>query len=148
MEKHGIGTDASMSVHINNIVERGYVCIEKNRTLIPTKLGLSLVYGYRDIDKELVAPELRSGIEESVNLIAKGKKKHLQVISEVLEMFKKKYMIFSKNIEKIEKYFSGSTVLPIMGLIKDKMRGRDKSDTSIETSPLLQDESIILLPYL
>jgi len=27
MEKHGIGTDASMATHINNIVERKYVIV-------------------------------------------------------------------------------------------------------------------------
>lgn len=71
MEKHGIGTDASMAVHINNISEREYVKIVGSRRLMPTNLGLSLIKGYNDIDKDLSAPELRSGIEKSVSLIAK-----------------------------------------------------------------------------
>ena len=71
MEKHGIGTDASMAVHINNISERDYVKIVGSRRLMPTNLGLSLIKGYNDIDKDLAAPDLRSGIEKSVSLIAK-----------------------------------------------------------------------------
>jgi DNA topoisomerase-3 len=51
MEKNGIGTDASMATHINNIIERGYVKVEtKNRKLIPLELGKALVLGIKSID--------------------------------------------------------------------------------------------------
>ena len=45
MEKNKIGTDASMSVHIENIVKRGYVEVTEDRRLIPTNLGELLLKG-------------------------------------------------------------------------------------------------------
>lgn len=68
MEKHGIGTDASMATHINNICEREYVTVSgTGRQLVPTKIGLALIHGYEKIDKELVDSNLRRSIEKQVD---------------------------------------------------------------------------------
>jgi hypothetical protein len=46
MERHGIGTDASIPTHINNITVRHYVTLGAGRILVPTELGaLNWVYG-------------------------------------------------------------------------------------------------------
>ncbi|KAK3279604.1 hypothetical protein CYMTET_12519, partial [Cymbomonas tetramitiformis] len=47
MEKHGIGTDASIPTHINNIIERNYVKVESGRRVVPTPLGVTLIKGYQ-----------------------------------------------------------------------------------------------------
>jgi DNA topoisomerase IA len=72
MEKHGIGTDASIATHIENIMKRNYVRLETGRRLVPNKLGMVLVQGYHQIDSGLVLPTVRSDIEGQCNRIASG----------------------------------------------------------------------------
>ena len=58
MEHHGIGTDASISVHVHNVCERGYLRVEAGRRVVPTDLGVTLISGYQRIDPELCRPQV------------------------------------------------------------------------------------------
>ena len=93
MDQNGIGTDASIPQHIQNICERQYVVIPGSeggkfwkggkpqkgkggkgggdqqrvtRQMVPTKLGVSLIHGFRCIDEEIVHPTIRSSMEREV----------------------------------------------------------------------------------
>ncbi|KAK1591975.1 hypothetical protein Q3G72_016967 [Acer saccharum] len=105
MEKNGIGTDASISVHINNICERNYVQVQAGRKLVPTTLGITLVRGYQCIDPDLCLPDIRSFIEQQINHVAKGQAVHSRVVQHVLHQFKQKFSYFVKQIDNMDALF-------------------------------------------
>ena len=84
MEKHGIGTDASIATHIENIQKRNYVRLETGRRLVPNKLGLVLVQGYHQIDSGLVLPKIRADIENQCNKIASGEMEKVRIDSSAM----------------------------------------------------------------
>ncbi|KAK1360476.1 hypothetical protein POM88_044950 [Heracleum sosnowskyi] len=105
MEKNGIGTDASIPVHINNISERNYVQVQAGRRLIPTALGVSLIRVYQCIDPDLCLPDIRSFIEQQITLVSKGQANHSLVVRHVLAQFQQKFSYFVKKIENMDSLF-------------------------------------------
>ena len=108
MEKHGIGTDASIPTHIQNICVRNYVSIVAGRKVEPTKLGIILVHGYHKIDPELVLPLVRSRVEEYVTLIAEGKARLGDVLRYALELFAEKFAHFTRHIVNLDSLMEAS----------------------------------------
>jgi len=108
MEKHGVGTDASIPVHINNICERNYVTIATGRKLVPNTLGIVLVHGYQKIDPDLVKPTMRAAIERQFELIATGKANYYMVLAHAVSIFSEKYKYFVSNMESMDSLFEVS----------------------------------------
>lgn len=108
MEKYGIGTDASMATHIENIQKRNYVRLETGRRLVPNKLGLVLVQGYHSIDSGLVLPKVRSDIEGQCLQIAKGLAEKDAVLRRALQTFEDKFANFVANIGRMDVLFASS----------------------------------------
>lgn len=105
MEKHGIGTDASIPTHINNICTRNYVQIGTGRRLIPTQLGIVLVHGYQKIDNDLVLPTTRAAVERELNQIVEGKADYRTVLQDTIRDFKKKFDFFVEHIAAMDQLF-------------------------------------------
>jgi DNA topoisomerase-3 len=112
MEKYGIGTDASIPTHINNICLRNYVEIGAGRVLKPTQLGVVLVHGYHRIDPDLVMPKVRAAIERECNMIAAGKARKETVLQHALEIFQQKFVYFVSKVAFMDTLFQvrGSTL--------------------------------------
>lgn len=108
MEKNGIGTDASIPTHIQNIQNRNYVSLESGRRLLPTKLGLVLVQGYHQIDSSLVLPRVRSDIEGECNRIAKGLAGREEVVRKAIQWFREKFQLFVEKIDRMDVLFASS----------------------------------------
>mmetsp|Transcript_35891 Transcript_35891/g.57265 ORF Transcript_35891/g.57265 Transcript_35891/m.57265 type:complete len:828 (-) Transcript_35891:259-2742(-) len=108
MERFGIGTDASIPTHINNICKRNYVTLEKGRKLVPTKLGIVLVQGYFRIDSDLILPTVRASIESQCNLIAKGEADKDEVVQQAINNFIRKYQYYVRHISRMDELFASS----------------------------------------
>jgi len=108
MEKHRIGTDASIPTHINNICQRNYVKVESGRRLVPTRLGIVLVHGYQKIDRSLVLPTSRAEMERELNEIATGKRQFKEVLKNTLDEFRKKFLFFREHIGGMDELFQVS----------------------------------------
>ncbi|KAH0571466.1 DNA topoisomerase [Spironucleus salmonicida] len=106
MEKNLIGTDASMAQHIQNVQDRNYVqLLPGKRQLQPTQLGIQLIQGLKLIDKELVAPNLRSKMEQDLNKVAEGKISKVKMINEQLTKYLNKFQFFKQNINLLDQLF-------------------------------------------
>eukprot|EP00928_Gymnodinium_smaydae_P066381 TRINITY_DN493_c0_g1_i1.p1 TRINITY_DN493_c0_g1~~TRINITY_DN493_c0_g1_i1.p1 ORF type:complete len:870 (-),score=213.50 TRINITY_DN493_c0_g1_i1:206-2782(-) len=108
MEKHGIGTDASMATHIENICKRNYVTLSEGRRLVPQKLGIGLVHGYQLVDNELVIPKVRANIENACTQIAQGKANWEQVVMHALKIFREKFIYFVQHVELMDQLFQST----------------------------------------
>ena len=108
MEKHGIGTDASIPTHINNICLRNYVKVGSGRRLIPTQLGIVLVHGYQKIDIDLVLPTRRAALERQLNEIALGRADFQTILKTTIEEFRNKFLYFVEHIPAMDELFEVS----------------------------------------
>ena len=109
MERHGIGTDASIASHIGTIEARKFArLVAPGRSFEPTALGLALLQGIRRIDPELVQPTVRSHVEAQLNLIASGRAKRAEVVGHCLGEFEAKFAFFQKHIHRLTELLDAS----------------------------------------
>ncbi|KAJ3217572.1 DNA topoisomerase [Dinochytrium kinnereticum] len=103
MEKHSIGTDATIHDHIKKILDREYVNKENER-FSPTQLGMGLAKGYRaiNLDLSLMKPYLRSQMEASIKAVKLGEKPREGVLRETLDEYKRAFLVVERNVNQLE----------------------------------------------
>mmetsp|Transcript_10587 Transcript_10587/g.17777 ORF Transcript_10587/g.17777 Transcript_10587/m.17777 type:complete len:256 (+) Transcript_10587:355-1122(+) len=84
MDKHGIGTDATIHEHIKTVQERGYA-VKSGIHIVPKQLGVSLVQTYQKIGIDLYKPYLRAQMERDMKDITLGVKNREQALKESVE---------------------------------------------------------------
>jgi len=97
MEEQGIGTDATRVTYPKLIVDKGYA-VKHGRTLIPTRLGMSLIKAFETLDTSLTTPETRRRIEEYMEMIERGEINYDETLDKSLKTYKQ---LYSKLEEKI-----------------------------------------------
>ncbi|KAI6656592.1 DNA topoisomerase 3-alpha [Oopsacas minuta] len=109
MDEHGIGTDATHSDHIERIKMRGYVDVQLDGTLLPSKLGRGLVEGYTKIGHNLANSDLRAELERDLTDICVGKKEKNEVINFMVHRYKQVFTEISSHAilidESLSNYF-------------------------------------------
>uniref|UniRef100_A0A7S3GC86 DNA topoisomerase n=1 Tax=Palpitomonas bilix TaxID=652834 RepID=A0A7S3GC86_9EUKA len=110
MEKHNIGTDATMHEHIMKIKSRDYAR-QEDMCYRPNPLGKGLVEGFDSMsfDDDLSRPELRAAMERDMRSICRGEKRKEEVINAMLvrmtDVMQKVMEEKDKLVASLSKYF-------------------------------------------
>lgn len=107
MEAHSIGTDASMSKHIQTLTERGYITFD-DKMIRVNELGKMLIRTLKTIDPELVDANLRKDMELSLKTIVDDGRSYPRVLNQNLEFYKAKYRNFTLRIHEVNAAFKES----------------------------------------
>jgi DNA topoisomerase III len=106
MDRHGIGTDATIAQHITTIQEREYARKDGNQRFLPTPLGIALVAGYNSMGYQLNKPDLRRETEAECNDIAAGQKTKEQVLAVTLAKMRDCYVVATRDAHKLDEAMS------------------------------------------
>ena len=105
MEKYNIGTDGSIPSHIHNLSLRGYIKVDNERRLIPTKLGVALIDVLNIIEPDIIKPENREKIEKFVKEIERGKKSYKDALENAINFYQSKFIDCYSKIDELRKEF-------------------------------------------
>jgi DNA topoisomerase III len=112
MDKHGIGTDATIHEHIKTVQERGYAHSD-NHFIKPTPIGIALVESFQQIRIDLHKPFLRARMERDMQMIADGVNPMEETRTQCIDSMKQIYTktvtfqnkvqeVFAKHLNKCE----------------------------------------------
>ncbi|KAL3468461.1 DNA topoisomerase [Aspergillus heterothallicus] len=111
MDANGIGTDATMTEHIEKIKNRSYIGVHSRgsgrnavKELIPTRLGIALILGYDDVfaglpdSPSLSKPFLRKQMELEMREICAGTRIRQHLVQESLDTYRELFIHTQRRI--------------------------------------------------
>jgi DNA topoisomerase-3 len=84
MDRHGIGTDATMTEHIETIQKRKFAVKGPDSRFRPTELGFNLVEAYEALGLGLAGPVLRARMERIMQDVAEGRTSRQEAVDTTL----------------------------------------------------------------
>eukprot|EP00980_Cylindrotheca_fusiformis_P023988 scaffold11292_cov116-Cylindrotheca_fusiformis.AAC.2 len=150
MDKNRIGTDASMAVHVSNIIDRGYVILcdetgvplrqglprrpgqkpmprQTGRYMVPTPLGMNLINLFEDKTNDvspalLAKPIIRKKMENEVKQIATGSFDKDKCVQSNLDWFEARYQEFAHSLSRERVSDFAKSLSPTEDSLKDWRR--------------------------
>ena len=105
MDRHGIGTDATIASHIQKILERNYVT-KQGQHFAPTRLGLTLVNGFDRMGFEFSQPTLRAQTERDMAAIAAGEISKQEALARNVETYRRLYALQQQQVAVLDAEFA------------------------------------------
>ncbi|EZG77689.1 DNA topoisomerase [Gregarina niphandrodes] len=106
MDKHQIGTDATMHEHIRTVQTRQYVERVPPSSFRPTVLGTALYVGISRACPELTSPQLRANTERSIAAIADGTLNPMDCTQDIIRSYVASYERLGASLIDIENCLS------------------------------------------
>lgn len=106
MDRHGIGTDATIAEHIKKVQDRGYVRQTGDKRFEPSPLGVALVEALERSQILLARPTMRSCQEESFRRIQSGELEAESVRTQALSQFADTFQHLRNNRETLYSSFA------------------------------------------
>jgi DNA topoisomerase-3 len=104
MDKHGIGTDATIHEHIKTIQDRNYA-VKVNGNFKPTQLGIAILGAYQKIHLALGNPENRAQTEKNLALVAQGSKSRPDLLRQSIHELETAYLHLINNMDQFLRIF-------------------------------------------
>lgn len=124
MDRHGIGTDATIAQHVKKILDRNYAEKVAGERFKPTIVGIAVVEAMEKSDVQLARPGMRKAQEEQFKKIQAGTAQAEPVKLQALSQFRTNYDRLSS---------SGSAVSAAFGLHFQPSTSENVSDWDTRT---------------
>lgn len=115
LEKHGIGRPSTYAPTIKTILDRKYIERQKPNKLVATELGITVTEQLKEFFKDIMDLSYTAGVEETLDDIAEGGKKWVDVISGFYKGFTRDLDNASKNMQRPAPTVAAGEKCPLCG---------------------------------